>query len=72
MTAERLRGLIARLPAGLNEIYLHPALRDEFPGAVPGYRYREEFEALLDPGVIAAARADDIRLGGFADFLPDR
>jgi hopanoid biosynthesis associated protein HpnK len=72
MTAERLRGLISHLPDGLNEIYLHPAVRDEFPGAAAGYRYREEFEALLDTAVIAGVRSDGIRLGGFADFSTRR
>jgi hopanoid biosynthesis associated protein HpnK len=72
MTREKLRALIERLPEGLNEVYLHPALRDEFPGAVPGYRYRQEFEALVDPGVITAVRESGAKLGGFADFLSYR
>lgn len=72
MTAKRLMGLISHLPDGLNEIYMHPATRDEFPGAVRGYSHRQEFEALIDPAVIAAVRSDIIRLGGFADFSPRR
>ena len=68
MTQSRLRGLIAHLPAGLSEIYLHPAMRGGFEGAAPGYRYEEEFAALTDPGVIAGTRNGDIQLGGFADF----
>jgi hopanoid biosynthesis associated protein HpnK len=67
MTGPRLRGLIEALPDGLSEIYLHPASGD-YAGSAPGYRYREERAALLDPAVIAAARAPDIRLGGFCDF----
>jgi hopanoid biosynthesis associated protein HpnK len=70
MTAPRLAGLIAHLPEGLTEIYLHPAKSGGFPGAAPGYRYGEELAALLDPAVIAAANADGIRRGGFADFAP--
>jgi hopanoid biosynthesis associated protein HpnK len=68
MTKERIVGLLSKLPDGLNEIYLHPATRDVFPGSTPGYRYRDELAALLDPATIAVARNTDIRLGGFADF----
>ena len=68
MTRERLSGLIRRLPDGLSEIYLHPAT-GPFPGAAPGYRHREELEALVAPEVLAACRDSSLRLGGFADFL---
>jgi hopanoid biosynthesis associated protein HpnK len=67
MTAPRLKGIVENLPAGLSEIYLHPAT-GPYPGAAPGYAYGAERAALLDPGVIAAAGAADIRLGGFCDF----
>jgi hopanoid biosynthesis associated protein HpnK len=68
MTRERLAGLIRHLPDGLSEIYLHPAT-SAYPGSAPGYRYREELEALMAPEVIAAARDSGVRLGGFADFF---
>ncbi len=68
MTRERLSSLLANLPDGLSEIYLHPATNGGFEGAAAGYRYREELDALLDPAVAAAARAPEIRLGGFGDF----
>lgn len=68
MTPARLRRLIACLPEGLSEIYLHPALDGRFSGAAPAYRYREEFEALIDPDVASAARGK-VRLGGFSDFI---
>lgn len=68
MTRERLSGLVRNLPEGLSEIYLHPATR-AFPGAAPGYRYREELEALMAPEVVAACRDASLRLGGFEDFL---
>ena len=67
MTAPRLKGLIAHLPEGLSEIYLHPATGD-YPGSAPGYAYREEHAALLDSAVIEAAQCGNIRLGGFCDF----
>jgi hopanoid biosynthesis associated protein HpnK len=69
MTPPRLEGLIAALPPGLSEIYLHPATADLFPGAASGYRYRDELAALVDPGVKAAATRSDLRRGGFGDFL---
>ena len=68
MTAPRLAGILAHLPEGLTEIYLHPATR-AFPGAAPGYRYSEELEALIAPEVVAACRDSSLRLGGFEDFL---
>jgi hopanoid biosynthesis associated protein HpnK len=74
MTAKRLAGLIHRLPEGLSEIYLHPATAAAYDGGAPGYRYVEEFEALIDPAVIAATRVEGLALGGFSDFarLPQR
>jgi hypothetical protein len=68
MTAPRLRGLIEALPSGLSEIYLHPGLDGGFEGASPGYRYVEEFAALVDRNVADAARRAGVTLGGFADF----
>jgi chitin disaccharide deacetylase len=67
MTRARLCGLLAALPTGLTEIYLHPAL-GPYPGSAPGYRYREELEALTAPETAAACRDLNIELGGFADF----
>jgi chitin disaccharide deacetylase len=68
MTEGRLSGLIRHLPDGLSEIYLHPAT-GPYAGSAPGYRYREEFDALMAPGVAAACRDSELRLGGFGDFL---
>jgi hopanoid biosynthesis associated protein HpnK len=68
MTARRLAALMRRLPPGLTEIYLHPASRDSYEGSAPGYRYVEEFEALRDGEVIAAARGSGAALGAFAAF----
>lgn len=70
MTTPRLAGLIGNLPAGLSEIYLHPATRGGFAGAAPGYAYAEELAALTAPETLAAARAPGLRLGGFTDFAP--
>jgi hopanoid biosynthesis associated protein HpnK len=67
MTRARLCGLLAVLPPGLTEIYLHPAT-GPYPGSAPGYRYREELDALTAPETAAVCRARGIELGGFADF----
>lgn len=69
MTAARLAGVIERLPEGLSEIYLHPAVNDRFEAAAPGCAYADEFAALIDPAVIEAVRARGVTLGGFADFV---
>ncbi len=71
MTRDRLSGLIAHLPPGLSEIYLHPAT-GPYPGCAPGYRYREELEALTAPEVAAACRERALQLGRFADFADPR
>jgi hopanoid biosynthesis associated protein HpnK len=67
MNAERLAALIGRLPAGLTEIYLHPATTNVFAGAAPAYRYTEEFAALCDADCIAALRRSGYAPGGYAD-----
>jgi chitin disaccharide deacetylase len=67
MTPARVAGLIAHLPEGLSEIYMHPAT-GPYPGAAPGYRYRAELDALTDPAVLAAVASQNIALGGFGDF----
>jgi hopanoid biosynthesis associated protein HpnK len=68
MTKERLLKLIRNLPSGISEIYLHPAT-GSYAGHAPGYQYREELDALLDPEVIAACRDRFIELGGFGDLV---
>ncbi len=70
MTAARLSGILRHLPAGLSEIYLHPATAGGFAGAAPGYRYAEELAALLDPAVKAILQRAPWKRGGFADFAP--
>ncbi len=67
MTKKRLKGLLEHLPEGVSEIYLHPAT-GPYAGSAPGYAYREELAALVDPGMAAVIKARNIRLGGFCDF----
>ena len=66
MTARRLAASWPA-PPGIVEIYLHPAERNSFAGAAPGYRYAEEFAALCDADCIAAAQRSGYALGGYAD-----
>jgi hopanoid biosynthesis associated protein HpnK len=66
--AARVRGLIAHLPDGLTEIYTHPATDDHYPTHAPGYAYREELAALIDPLARDAISRDRIALGSFTDF----
>src|SRR5262249_33205281 len=66
MTRERLRSLLERLPAGVVEIYTHPAVVDRFAGHAPGYRYADELAALVDPDCVAAQRRAGHRLDGLA------
>jgi hopanoid biosynthesis associated protein HpnK len=66
MTSARISAIIERLPPGLSEIYLHPAMTDDFADHAPGYRYRAEYDALVDAGVIGAAKA--VKRGNFAEF----
>jgi len=67
MTAERLAGLIAHLPDGLSEIYMHPAT-GPYPGSAPGYQYEGELAALTDPRMPGLLAAGGIKTGGFRDF----
>ncbi len=67
MTADRVRGILERLPDGLTEIYTHPAT-GPYPGAAPGYDYGGELAALTDPLAKAVITRDSVALGRFADF----
>lgn len=64
MTPARVAGLIERLPPGVTEIYVHPAISDNWPGHAPGYRYADEFAALIQ----ARDLPDDVTLARFADL----
>jgi hopanoid biosynthesis associated protein HpnK len=72
MTTARLAALIARLPEGTSEIYLHPATGAGFAGAAPGYLYEQELAALTSTQAIDLTNKTQVHLGSFADFLPRR
>jgi hopanoid biosynthesis associated protein HpnK len=67
MTADRVRGILERLPDGLTEIYTHPAI-GAYPGSAPGYDYRGELAALVDPLAKAILTRECVALGRFVDF----
>jgi hypothetical protein len=71
MDESALLAALARLPAGVTEIYLHPGLvsgADVAP-SMRGYRHAEELAALLSPRVRAALDQVAPRRGGFVDIL---
>lgn len=68
MTADRVCALLKHLPDGVNEMYFHPALTDSYPQSAPGYRYRDEAEALVCPEAFALLRQAGMALGTFRDF----
>ena len=59
MNAARVKAVAQHLPAGLSELYFHPAVRREplLRALMPDYRQEEEFAALLDPEVRGALEA---------------
>jgi len=67
MAADRVRGILERLPDGLTEIYTHPAT-GAYPGSAPGYDYRGELAALVDPLAKSILTRERVALGRFADF----
>jgi chitin disaccharide deacetylase len=68
INAARLCALIPLLPEGVTEIYCHPATADLFAGGAPGYGYREELAALLEPRVAQAVQANGLCLTAYSDL----
>ncbi|HEY5290205.1 MAG TPA: hopanoid biosynthesis-associated protein HpnK [Caulobacteraceae bacterium] len=68
LTEARLSALIAGLPEGLSEIYLHPATRGDFEGSAYGLFHAEELAALTSPNAARALAQSGARTGGYADF----
>jgi chitin disaccharide deacetylase len=71
VTTKRLLGLLANLPAGLIEMYTHPALTDCFEGSAPGYAYATELKALCAPEVMALVKASNLRLSSYTEALQE-
>jgi hopanoid biosynthesis associated protein HpnK len=74
MHEEQLLAILKRLPAGISEIYLHPALQsgEAIAASMSGYRHAEEFAALTSPRVLAAIAAAGFAHGGFTDAVRAR
>jgi hopanoid biosynthesis associated protein HpnK len=70
MSAELVVRLIGELPAGVTEIYFHPATRrsPELDREMPAYHHQAELAALTNPGVAAALRAAGVRRIAFGDL----
>lgn len=69
MNEERLLKIIARLPAGVTEIYLHPAAgAGAIANSMADYRHADELAALVSPRVREAVAAARVERGGFRDF----
>jgi len=68
MTAERVLALVAHLPAGLSEIYFHPAVRMDAALArtMPDYEHAAELQALLDPAVRKAFERAGVELTSYS------
>ncbi len=72
MDEARLLEILGRLPDGVTEIYLHPAV-DSGAAIAPsmsGYRHADELAALLSPRVRAAIGTCGAASGGFCAIPP--
>jgi chitin disaccharide deacetylase len=68
MTETRLCALLDHLPAGISEIYFHPALASAYPGSAPFYAYRAEADALVSPKAVELINRNGIRRDAFGAF----
>ena len=70
MDEARLLDILSRLPEGVTEIYLHPALESgaAIAPTMSGYRHADELAALLSPRVRAAIASCGAATGGFRNL----
>jgi len=73
MTERQWVRALAKLPAGVSEIYCHPAVGNEGPVTCAMQRYQplQEYNALRSDVVAKAIVASGARLGGFTDHVAD-
>jgi len=66
---EALLDILAKLPGGVAEIYLHPAVDTAAPIAstMSEYRHSAELDAMLSSRVAAAVAATGAVCGGYRD-----
>jgi chitin disaccharide deacetylase len=71
MDEPTLLAILARLPPGVTEIYLHPATESgaAIASSMREYRHADEFAALLSPRVREVIVARNLGHGGYADAL---
>ena len=69
MDETALLEILARLPPGVTEIYLHPATESgpAIAASMRSYRHADELKALLSPRVKAAVAAAGVSQGGYGD-----
>lgn len=67
MSEARIGAILRHLPAGVSEIYAHPATTDRFAGATG--HHADELAALIAPGVARLVADNGISTGGYSDFL---
>ncbi len=69
MDERTVLAILERLPAGVSEIYLHPAVPADGPlsGPMAAYRHADELAALLSARVRAAVSRPGISRGGYGD-----
>jgi hopanoid biosynthesis associated protein HpnK len=71
MDEARLLQVLAALPAGVSEIYLHPATVSgaAISPSMADYRHGDELTGLLSPAVRRAVSNSGLQLGGYADIV---
>jgi hopanoid biosynthesis associated protein HpnK len=74
MDESKLLTVLSRLPPGVTEIYLHPAVESgpAIAASMNRYRHADELAALLSPRVRAAIATGDFGHGGYIDVLRAR
>ena len=73
MTEQRILSLIPYLPAGLSEIYFHPATArtDRLIRLMPDYKHVDEFSALTSQNVRKSIHDNGIKLVSFTNHAAD-
>lgn len=71
MDEEQLLAILARLPPGVTEIYLHPATISgaAVAASMRTYRHADELAGLLSPRVRESLAALNVQRGGYSDVL---
>lgn len=68
MDEQAVLAALEKMPAGLSEIYLHPATHNGLTATMSTYRHDDELAALLSPRVRAAIAASGAVCGRWSDF----